>query len=67
MRLLNLAEQSNNDIEELDTIKSAIINTSKEIKDLENMRKGLMKGVVWGTAIILGIIKSKDKKSTKKK
>lgn len=40
---------------------------SKEIKDLENMRKGLMKGVVWGTAIILGIIKSKDKKSTKKK
>lgn len=33
LRLLNLTEQSNNDIEELDTVKSAIINTSKEIKD----------------------------------
>lgn len=32
LRLLNLAEKSNNDIEELDTVKSAIINTSKEIK-----------------------------------
>lgn len=33
LRLLNLAEQSNNDIEELDTIKSDIINTSEEIND----------------------------------
>lgn len=41
---------------------------SKEIKDLENMRKGLIKflGVV-GTAIFLGIKKSKDNKSEKKK
>lgn len=33
LRLLNLAEQSNNDIEELDTIKSDIINTSEEINN----------------------------------
>lgn len=39
LRLLNLAEQSNNDIEELDTIKSSIINTSKEIKDFSKTIK----------------------------